>query len=52
LTALKAASTTTTVILARRLWKRHPAGAITLLVVANVGMAVVVAHNAHVAGTF
>ena len=52
LTAVKAASTAATIVLARRLWKRHPAGAITLLVVANVGMAVVVSHNAHVAGGF
>jgi hypothetical protein len=31
LTALQAASTTATLVPARRLWKRHPAGAITLL---------------------
>ena len=52
LTALKAASTTATLVLAHRLWKHHRAGAITMLVVANIGMAVVVSHNAHVAGTF
>lgn len=52
LSALKAASTVSTIFLARRLWKRHPAGAITLLVAANVGMALVVSHNARVAGGF
>jgi hypothetical protein len=52
LTALKAASTTATLALVRRLWKRHPAGAITLLIAANVGMAAVVSHNARAAGGF
>jgi len=51
-TAVKAASTAATIVVARRLWTRHRAGAIALLVAANVGMAVVVAHNAHVTGAF
>jgi hypothetical protein len=52
LTILKAASTTSTIFLARRMWKQHPKGAIALLVIANVGMGVVVSHNASVAGGF
>lgn len=52
LAALKAVSTTATIVVARRLWKRHPAGAIALLVGANIGMGLVVSHNARVAGGF
>jgi hypothetical protein len=48
LSALKAASTTATIVLARRLWKKHPAAAIVLLVGANAGMSFVVMHNAGV----
>jgi len=52
LTATKAAMTATSLLLARRAWKRHRVAAITTLVIANVAMGVVVAHNAHVAGGF
>jgi hypothetical protein len=45
MTALKAASTTTTIVLARQLWKKHPAAAIIVLVGANAGMSFVVMHN-------
>jgi hypothetical protein len=48
LSALKAATTATTIVLARQLWKKHPAAAIALLVGANVGMSYVVMHNAEV----
>jgi len=48
LSALKAASTTATIVLARQLWKKHPAAAIVLLVGANAGMSFVVMHNASV----
>ncbi len=50
--ALKAVTTTSTIYAARRLWKQHPAGAITLLLVANIATGIVVAHNARVAGLF
>ena len=46
--ALKAASTTATILAARRIWKRHPAAAIVLLIGANAGMSFVVVHNAGV----
>src|SRR5689334_13661207 len=49
LSALKAGSTTATIVLARRLWKKHPAAAIVLLISANAGMSFVVMHNAGVA---
>ncbi len=50
LAALKAATTASTILLARALWKEHPKRAIVLLVCANAGMAFVVSHNATIAG--
>jgi hypothetical protein len=52
LTAAKIATTATTLVLARRLWKQHKTASIVLLVTANAGMGFVVSHNTRVAGGF
>jgi hypothetical protein len=52
LTAAKIATTATTLVLARRLWKEHKTASIVLLVTANAGMGFVVSHNTKVAGGF
>ena len=52
LTAAKIATTATTLVLARKLWKDHKTASIVLLVTANAGMGFVVSHNARVAGGF
>jgi hypothetical protein len=49
LAAVKSASTASTIYLARKLWKQHPKSAIVLLVCANVGMGIIVSHNATIA---
>ena len=52
LTAAKIATTATTLVLAKKLWKEHKTASIALLVTANVGMGFVTAHNTRVAGGF
>jgi hypothetical protein len=49
LTAVKIATTATTLVMAKRLWKDHRIASITLMVAANVGTSFVVAHNAMIA---
>ena len=52
LTAAKIATTATTLVIASKLWKNHKTASIALLVSANIGMGIVVSHNARVAGGF
>jgi hypothetical protein len=49
LTAVKIATTATTLVMAKRLWKQHRVASITLMIAANVGTSFVVAHNAMIA---
>lgn len=49
LTAMKIATTATTLVIARRLWKEHRTAGIVLMVAANIGTGFVVGHNAAVA---
>ncbi len=48
--ALKTASTTATIFIAERMWKKNKAGAIALMVATNVVFGAVVANNARVIG--
>jgi hypothetical protein len=45
LIAVKAATAAGTIALSERLWRKHRAAAVLLMVAANVGYAAVVAHN-------
>ena len=49
LTAVKIATTATTVIMAQRLWKHHRVASVVLMVAANIGTGFIVSHNASIA---